>query len=119
MSTLSLAPDLALTSCQDIARDYPKVLKTGEMRHLSWYNHIIGYNNYSETILMAVVIDKDGPRVSTSSLATDLLLTNCQDIGHDYPKDFKIRQNEVLCWYNHIIGYNNYSETVLIPLVMD
>ena len=44
---------------------------------------------------MAVVIDKDGPRVSTSSLATDLSLTNSQDIAHNYPKDFKIRQNEV------------------------
>ena len=47
------------------------------MKYLSWSNHIIGYNNYSETILMAVVMD--GPRVSTSGLASDLTLTSCQE----------------------------------------
>ena len=59
------------------------------MSYLSWYNHIIWYNNYSETVLMALVMDQDGPRVSTPGLAPDLTRTNCQDIARDYPKDLK------------------------------
>ena len=63
--------------------------------YLSWYNHIVGYNNYSEIVLIALVMDYDGPRMYTSHLAPDLTLTSSQDIAHDYPKELKNRQHEV------------------------
>ena len=66
------------------------------MRYLSLYNNIIGYNNYSETIILIVlVMDQVGPRVSTSGLDPNLTLTNCQEIDCDYPKDLKNRKNEL------------------------
>ena len=65
------------------------------MRYLDWYNHIKGYNNYSETILIVLVMDQVGPRVSTSGLNPDLTLTSCQEIDCDYPKNLKNRENEL------------------------
>ena len=52
--------------------------------------------------------------MSTSGLATDLTLTSSQDIVRNYQKDLSF-----LSWYNHVIGYNICSETVLIVFVMD
>ena len=59
-------------------------------------------------------MDMNGPRVFTSGLATDLTLTSSQDMARNYPKDLSF-----LSWYNHVIGYNICSETVLIVFVMD
>ena len=64
--------------------------------YLSWYNHIIRYNNYSENVLIALVINYNGPKVSTTGLAPDLTLKSCQDIAHSYAKYLKKRQKEVL-----------------------
>ena len=81
VSTSGLATDLTLTRSPDIARNYQK-----DLSFLSWYNHVIGYNICSETILIVFVMDQDGPRRSTSGLPHDLILTSCQDVARDYPK---------------------------------
>ena len=79
VSTSVLALDLTLTSCQHIARDCPKDTKNME-------NHIMGHNNYFETILIALDMDLNGPKVAKLGLAPDSTLTSCQDIARGCPK---------------------------------
>ena len=57
VSTLGFALDWTLTSYQDIAPTLQKTYKTGKMRYASWYNRILGYNNNSETVLIALVMN--------------------------------------------------------------
>ena len=59
------------------------------MRYASWYNQILGYDNNSETVLVALVMNQDGPRMYTLGLVPDLTLTRCQNISRDYPKGLK------------------------------
>ena len=77
VSMSGLAPNWTLTSCQDIAHDYAKDLKMDKMRYSSWYNNIIRYNNYSESVLRALVIEQNGAGVTTLCLAPDLILRGC------------------------------------------